>query len=79
VACDERTILFLSASVWVRSPARPSHAQYSGLKCYNMKDALHLKGTVDLETPSFGVDPGCKISNAKRLCVPATTSLRRPS
>lgn len=42
------------------------------LKCYQMKDVLNLGGTVDLDTPQFGVDPGCKISKAKLLCVPGT-------
>ena len=44
------------------------------LKCYKMKDSLKLKGTVDLDTPKFGVDPGCKISTAKMYCVPGTTT-----
>ena len=42
------------------------------LKCYKVKDPLKLAGTVDLDTPQFGVDSGCKISKAKLFCVPAT-------
>jgi Protein of unknown function (DUF1566) len=41
------------------------------LKCYQMKDPLNLAGTADLDTPQFGVDPGCKISKAKLFCVPS--------
>jgi hypothetical protein len=42
------------------------------LKCYRVKDPLRLGGTVDLDTPQFGLDAGCRISKAKLFCVPAT-------
>ena len=59
------TLLFLHAG--------PAHAQVADhLKCYKVKDPLKLRGTVDLDTPQFGVDPGCRISKAKLFCVPAT-------
>jgi hypothetical protein len=42
------------------------------LKCYRIKDPLKLGGTVDLDTPQFGIDRGCRISKARLFCVPAT-------
>ena len=44
------------------------------LKCYQVKGDLRLKGLVDIETPQFGLEPGCKIKKAKFFCVPATKS-----
>ncbi len=35
------------------------------LKCYQIKGDLKLKGLVDIDTPQFGLDPGCKITKAK--------------
>jgi hypothetical protein len=40
-------------------------------KCYKIKDGVKIKGTVDLATPDFGLDPGCKVSGAKYFCAPA--------
>ncbi len=45
---------------------------FDHLKCYRVKDPLKLGGTADLDTLQFGADPGCKISQAKLFCVPAT-------
>jgi len=59
-----------AVAVFVAAPVRaqvPDH-----LKCYKIKDTLNLGGTADLDTPQFGVDPGCKISKAQLFCVPAT-------
>ncbi len=44
------------------------------LKCYQIKGDLKLKGLVDINTPQFGLDPGCKITKAKFFCAPATKS-----
>ena len=41
------------------------------LRCYRIKDPLKLRGLVDINTPQFGLAPGCRISTAKLLCVPA--------
>lgn len=41
------------------------------LKCYSITDPLQLKGLVDLESPQFGLKPGCKIGRAKFFCVNA--------
>ena len=48
-----------------------ANAQDDHLKCYKVKDPLKLKGIVDLTTPLFAPEIGCKISKAKRFCVPA--------
>ncbi len=44
------------------------------LKCYRVKGDLKLKGFVNIETPQFGLEPGCKIGKPKFFCVPATKS-----
>jgi hypothetical protein len=44
------------------------------LKCYKIKDDIKLKGLVDLDSKQFGLEPGCKIGNAKLFCVPVTKS-----
>ncbi len=65
-----RRIAILAACFWL-SPAIAG-AQADHLKCYKIKDSLKVIGTVDLDSPQFGADPGCKISKAKLFCVPAT-------
>jgi len=44
-------------------------------KCYKIKDPIKLKGIVDLTTPAFGLEPGCKIGKAKYFCVPASKTV----
>ena len=44
------------------------------LQCYQVKGDLKLKGLLDLTTPQFGLEEGCKINKAKFFCVPATKS-----
>lgn len=48
------------------------------LQCYELSNAnlRGLRGVVDLDTPSFGLAPGCKISRAKLYCVPAAAAVR---
>src|SRR5262245_19072559 len=58
--------LMLLSSATVNSQI-PDH-----LKCYKVADPLKLTGTLDLDTPQFGVDAGCRMSKAVLLCVPAT-------
>ncbi|MEO7589845.1 MAG: phage tail protein, partial [Byssovorax sp.] len=41
------------------------------LECYQVKDPLALTAVVDLASPQFGLDPGCKVSKAKYFCAPA--------
>jgi hypothetical protein len=50
-----------------------SHAQ-DHEKCYKIKDPAKIKGLVDLTTPQFGLEPGCKVSGAKYFCAPASKS-----
>ena len=49
-------------------------------KCYKIKDPAKIKGIVDLTTPQFGLEPGCKLGPAKYFCAPAskTVDLGRP-
>ena len=58
--------------VWLTSAAAqvPDH-----LKCYKVKDTLKkFAATADLDTPDLGLDPGCRISQTKYLCVPVTAT-----
>ncbi len=41
------------------------------LKCYEIDDSFELNGRVDIATPQFGLEPGCKIKEAELFCVPA--------
>ncbi len=50
-------------------------AQFDHLKCYKIKDPVKLKGIVDLNSPQFGLEAGCKIGKAKLFCVPATKTV----
>ena len=68
-----RLVVTLSAIVTVAAAASSAAAQpVDHLKCYKMKDPLKLSATADLNTPSLGVDPNCKISKAKFFCVPGS-------
>jgi hypothetical protein len=46
------------------------------LKCYRTSDSLKLRALVDIDTPQFGLDVGCKVSRARFLCTPALKSVR---
>jgi hypothetical protein len=43
------------------------------LQCFKVSDATlrHLRGTVDIDAPSIGLAPGCRLSKAKLYCAPA--------
>ena len=45
------------------------------LKCYKIKDPNKLKGVVDLTSPQFGVEPGCRILKTRKFCVPVTKAV----
>lgn len=49
------------------------------LQCYELTNAnlRGLRGVVDLDSPSFGLAPGCRISRPKLYCVPAAGAVRR--
>jgi hypothetical protein len=55
--------------------ATTASAQVDHEKCYKIKDPVKLKGIVDLTTPQFGLEPGCKIGKAKYFCVPASKTV----
>ncbi len=48
------------------------------LQCYELSNAnlRGLRGVVDLDSPAFGLAPGCRISRPKLYCVPAEASVR---
>lgn len=47
------------------------------LQCFKIRDAelRGLRGVVDLDAPSLGVAPGCKLGKAKLYCTPARQSV----
>ena len=47
------------------------------LKCYKIKDPLKLTGVVDIHSPQFGLEKGCKIRGSELFCVPATKRVIR--
>jgi len=66
----------LSAVLSVVLVAAGVHAQVDDhLKCYKIKDELNLKGIVNLDSPQFGLESGCKIGKAKLFCVPVTKTV----
>lgn len=50
-------------------------AQTDDQECFRIKDPLKLKGLVDIDTARFGLDPACKISNAKLFCTPGSKTV----
>jgi len=53
-----------------------AHAQVADhLKCYKIKDPVKLAAVVDLDSPQFGLEAGCKVTSAKMFCVPATKTV----
>ena len=45
------------------------------LECYKIRDPQQTRGVVHLASPQFGLDKGCRIKSAKKLCVPATKAV----
>jgi hypothetical protein len=67
-----RVIRFLVAAALLAVPVFVNaQAQNDHLQCYQVKDALNLAAVVDLNSPQFGLEAGCKVSKAKFFCVPA--------
>src|SRR5262249_55951054 len=69
-----RVAMYLAASVFGPSPAGaqvPDH-----LQCYGIRDPLRLSGIVDLTSPQFGPERGCRVSSAKLYCVPAEKAVQ---
>lgn len=48
------------------------------LQCYKIRDAelRALRGVIDLDAPSIGVAPGCKLGKAKLYCAPARQAVQ---
>jgi hypothetical protein len=61
-------------SLGVCSPAAAILPPSDHEKCYKITDPAKIKGTVDLTTPQFGLEPGCKVGAAKYFCAPASKS-----
>jgi hypothetical protein len=67
---------FAVAVLVIVTAAASAHAAVNDhLKCYKVKDALNLAAVVDLNSPQFGLEAGCKVSKAKFFCVPATKTV----
>jgi len=47
------------------------------LKCYKVKEIppVKLQGIVDLDSPQFGLEPGCRIKRVTKFCVPVTKTV----
>src|SRR5438874_843507 len=58
---------------------RMSHGQSVAdhLECFRIKDPVNLKGVVDLDSPQFGPDSGCKIMRAQLFCVPVSKTVKQ--
>jgi hypothetical protein len=71
------TILVAAASLLAAAAARAQGVP-DNLQCYKVRDPelRALRGVVDLDAPSIGVAPGCKIGKAKLYCAPARQSVR---
>ena len=48
------------------------------LQCFKVTDASlrRLRGIVDLDAPSVGLAPGCKLGKAKLYCIPAKKTVQ---
>ncbi len=45
------------------------------LQCFKIKDPIKLKGVVALDAREYGLDPACKISKARMICIGAEKTL----
>ena len=48
-----------------------AHALPDQSICYQVKDSLKLKGTLEPDASTVPLQPGCKLSKTRYLCVPA--------
>lgn len=65
-----RSMMWVAAAVVAATPALASAQALDHLQCYQMKDALSLSATVDLSSPAFGLESGCKVGKARYFCIP---------
>ena len=68
-----RAALAIAATAVLCAAGGRAHAQ-DHMKCYKIKDPAKIKGTLDLTTPQFGLEPGCLVKGAAYFCAPATKS-----
>jgi len=52
-----------------------AHAVSDQSICYEVKDSLKLKGTLDPDRATVPLQPGCKLSKTRYLCVPASAGV----
>jgi hypothetical protein len=71
---NPKLVAILAAIVAMASVAATVHAQ-DHEKCYQIKDPAKIKGVVNLTTPEFGLEPGCKLGSAKYFCAPASKTV----
>lgn len=75
-----RGIAALVAVAGLGLGATPARAQdvADHLQCFKVTDATRkrLKGVVELDAPSIGATPGCRLSKAKLYCVPTTARVQ---
>ena len=70
-----RRVRMLSVVSLFASPAIVAAQVDDHLRCYEVRDAIKLKGLVDIDTAQFGLARDCKIGPAQLFCVPATKSV----
>lgn len=74
-----RGTIAVLATVGVLLLGGPSAAQPDAdhLACYKIKDPLKQQGLLDLLSPQFGADQGCKIAKrALKFCVPVSKAVQ---
>lgn len=71
-------VLVAAATSLLAAAAAGAQDVPDNLQCYKVRDAdlRALHGVVDLDAPSVGVAPGCKIGKAKLYCTPARQSVQ---
>jgi hypothetical protein len=78
VARPGRLATVLAAALFLVSAlvgtARAAGADH--LQCYRIKDPVKLRAVVDLDSPQFGLAPGCRVSQARWFCVPAAKTVQ---
>ena len=67
-----RTVVFLAALAVLDGSSTAAAQDHE--KCYLIRDPARIRGFVDLTTPQFGLEPGCRVSGAKYFCAPAFKS-----
>lgn len=70
-----RTFLIVLAGSLLSGDLGQAEAQVADhLKCYKIK-GVKLEATVDLDSPEFGLEQGCKISKPSMVCVPVSKTV----